>query len=442
MEKNIWSHLPYLLVSDEQGNLFEIPELRMVGMALNEFQLPAADELIPLPEGSDLFHLPGRTAVGFHPESGEIVALDEYQGQRIYAASAFMAPAHTQFYRSAFIKQKNAPRLPLYAYTAVGWKNDQLFVAGTRIDADERQDFKHVDLTAIESAALKMAKRFPQNRLVQHLVENCVFTYGCPAARNFVMQRWEAPIPTSPSCNARCVGCISHQPKKTKVTATQHRLNFVPTPEEIAEYVVPHLEKAPRAVASFGQGCEGEPILQADLLEAAIKKIRQRTAKGIINLNTNASLPDALERLFRAGLDSIRVSLNSAQKIFYDRYYQPVNYEFEDVIKSMEIARKFNRFISLNYFIFPGFTDHPDEISALEKIIARTKVNLIQARNLNMDPDWYIESLKLNEISPDFIGVKNWLKKVPQKFPFIRFGYFNPPEEIVTQSLRLISNSQ
>ncbi|NOZ61001.1 MAG: radical SAM protein [Calditrichaeota bacterium] len=441
MLKNKWSHLPYLVVSNAEGKLFEIPELRMTGMALDQFQLPGADELIPLPEGSDLFELPGRTAIGFQPESDELVALDEYQGEPVFAAAAFMAPAYVQFLRASFLKKENAPRLPLYAYTAVGWKDGKFFVSGTRIDPDERQDFRHVDLGAIDKAALKMAKKFPRNRLVQHLIENCVFKYGCPAARNFVMQRWEAPIPTSPACNANCVGCISFQPKNTTVTAAQNRLNFVPAPEEIAEFVVPHLEKAPRAVASFGQGCEGEPLLVGDLLEEAIKKIRQRTAKGIINLNTNASLPGVIEKLFRAGLDSVRVSMNSAQKLFYDRYYRPNNYTFDDVLTSIEIARKFNRFISLNYFVFPGFTDHPDEISALKEIISKYKINLIQARNLNMDPDWYTETLQLNRLSPDFIGIKNWLSNLREDFPFLRFGYFNPPEKIVSESLKLILNS-
>ena len=441
MKKSNWTHLPYLVVSDEEGNLFEIPELRMTGISLNQFQLPEADDLIPLPEGSDLFQLPERTPIGFHPESGEFVALEEYQGQPVFATAAFMAPAYVQFHRAGFLKKENAPRLPLYAYTAVGWKDGIFFVSGTRIDPDERQDFRHVDLDAIEKAALKMAKNFSGNRLVEHLIENCVFKYGCPAARNFVMQRWEAPIPTSPSCNANCVGCISFQKKDTTVPAAQDRLNFIPTAEEIAEYVVPHLETAPRAVASFGQGCEGEPLLVGDLLEEAIKIIRQRTSKGIINLNTNASLPDVTEKLFRAGLDSIRVSMNSAQKIFYDRYYQPQVYSFDDVLSSIEIARKFNRFISLNYFVFPGFTDHPDEISALRKIIDKYKINLIQARNLNMDPDWYTETLQLKTLSPDFIGVKKWIADLSKDFPFLRFGYFNPPEEIVSQSLKLISNS-
>ena len=59
--------------------------------------------------------------------------------------------------------------------------------------------------------------------------------------------------------------------------------------EEIAEVAVPHLGSAPRPVVSFGQGCEGEPLLQAPLLEEAIRLIRRKTFAGTINLNTTST---------------------------------------------------------------------------------------------------------------------------------------------------------
>ena len=55
------------------------------------------------------------------------------------------------------------------------------------------------------------------------------------------------------------------------------RLSFVPTPQEIAEVAGPHLARAERGIASFGQGCEGEPLLQARVIEVAIRLIRART---------------------------------------------------------------------------------------------------------------------------------------------------------------------
>lgn len=425
------SRLPYLVVSDGNGNVFEIPELRMAGMALTKYVTPQLDELIPLPEGSDLFELPNRKPIGYDPHSKSFVELEEYEDAKIYAAAAFMAPAYVQLYRSGYITKPGAQRLSLYAYTAVGWRNNKFFVAGKRIDDDTRQDFRHFDFQILENSAQLLMNKFPNNRLIHHLMENCVLRYGCPAARNLAMSRWECPVPTSPTCNADCVGCISKQPKETGVCASQNRLNFVPTVAEIVEFTVPHLENAPRAVISFGQGCEGEPLMVSETIEAAIKEIRKRTNRGIINLNTNASLPDRVERLFAAGLDSIRVSMNSAQKYYYERYHRPKNYVFEDVIESLRICQKHNRWSSLNYFIFPGFTDHRVEIAALENILSEIKISLIQARNLNIDPEWYMNELALDELSNEFIGVKKWIDLFQKKYPNMRFGYFNPSREII-----------
>ena len=420
---------PNLVVSDGCGNLFEIPDLLMAGMTLAMPTQPEEATLLPLPFGSDLFELPKRVPIGYHPKRREFVEVREYQGKPVYAAAAFMAPAYVQCYRSAYVTLPGAPRLALYSYTAVGWRGGKFVVAGLRIDPDTRQDLRFVDLKEIQRRGRAMLKRYPNNRLVRHLVDNCVCRYGCPAARNFVMERWECPVPTSPACNADCVGCISKQPDTSGVTPPQERICFTPTPEEIAEFTVPHLNSAPRAVISFGQGCEGEPLLVGDVLEAAIRLIRRRTAAGVINLNTNASRPQIVERLFEAGLDSIRISLNSAQTDDYAAYYRPRDYGFADVLESAKIARRFNRWASINYFVFPGLTDHPAEIAALERLIEQTRINMIQTRNMNIDPEWYGEMLRLAERGGGQIGIPAWVAYMRRRFPWVKFGYFNPPRE-------------
>jgi len=53
------------------------------------------------------------------------------------------------------------------------------------------------------------------------------------------------------------------------------------------------------------------------VIEPAIRAIRSITGRGTINLNTNAGMPDRLGRLCEAGLDSIRVSLNSVRRHCY-----------------------------------------------------------------------------------------------------------------------------
>lgn len=428
MKSNSVDNLPSLVVSDGHGNVFDVPKLKMAGMNLNSPRLPQKRELVPMPFGSELYELPGRIPVGFDPVQDEFVELPEYEGNPVTAVAAFMAPAHTQILRAAYRTCKGAPVLPLFSFTAVGWREDDFWVAGVRVDADIRQDPAQFNDKLVEQRAQETVNRFPNNRLVEHLVENCVRRYACPAARNFVLGRWEYPVPTSPACNARCIGCISYQPTD-KVTASQDRLNFVPTVEEIVEFTVPHLENAPRAIISFGQGCEGEPLMQADLLEESIREIRRRTDKGTINLNTNGCYPNVIDRLCAVGLDSIRVSLNSAQANLYNAYFLPRDYVFDDVVESIRVMNKYGRWVSLNYFIFPGFNDNPKEMASLGSLLDAVQVNLIQMRNLNIEPEWYINELGLGENGSDVIGILKWMEIFQEKFPNLRFGYFNPPKE-------------
>jgi len=249
------------------------------------------------------------------------------------------------------------------------------------------------------------------------------------------MDRWEAPVPTSPSCNARCVGCISLQDKKeSPISETQHRLDFVPTVDEIVQFTVPHLENAPNAIMSFGQGCEGEPLMQWELLRDAIKAVRAKTNKGIINLNTNGSKPQAVEELFKAGLDSIRVSMNSAQEKWYNMYIRPVNFTQADAWESLRVARRYKRWASINYFVMPGITDTQEELTALKGLISDSRLSMIQWRNFNIDPDWLFNRIEYRD-SSEPIGVKNVMNKIKEDFPHVYFGYFNPHKDVILSNL-------
>jgi len=418
---------PSLVFADLKGNIADFPQLNMAGMSGGQFVRPALDDLIPLPEGSELFVLPSRMPIGCHQDTGAPVLLEEnpyHPGMPIQAVAAFMSPAHTAILNSAYqTKAGNAPRLPLFAYTAVGWLKDQFWVTAFRSDPDTRQDSRQFDQAVITRKTKKKLKEFSDNRLVQHLGK-CCLTYGCPAARNYFLDRWEAPLPTSPICNARCVGCISLQPAGS-CSASQDRIRFVPTAQEIAAVAVPHLQKAEHAIVSFGQGCEGEPLLQAAVIEEAIRLIRKKTTRGTINLNSNASLPQAVALLARAGLDSLRVSLNSAQDAFHRRYYRPTGFSLDHIRESIRTMKKANRFVSLNYFIQPGVTDSPEEFAAFSDLVETCRPDLIQLRNLNMDPEWYLQTLNFRATEKP-LGMRTWLHMVHQRFPALRFGYFNP----------------
>ena len=267
----------------------------------------------------------------------------------------------------------------------------------------------------------------PDNRLRQHL-EKCALTYGCPAAKNFFLGRYEAPLPTSRHCNASCLGCISLQDNDDMVHC-QDRIGFIPSPEEISEVALTHIARVKHAVVSFGQGCEGDPLLAAHALEPAIRMIRSETGRGTINMNTNGSKPDVLARLFDAGLDSIRVSLNRVREPFYNAYFRPRGYEFSDVVRSLDIARDRRKFSSINYLNCPGFTDTPEEIEAVKSFIRKHRINHVQWRNLNFDPLRYWKAM--DAVSPHGrpLGMGNMLRQVRDSSPDLTYGYFNPPKE-------------
>ncbi len=420
--------IPNLVYADASGQIYDHPGLKMAGRSGRLFHPVEPQDLIPLPEGSELFVLPNRLPVGWDQATDEMIALDEdpeKPGVPVQAVAAFMAPAYTQTALAAYKRPEGvASPLPLFAYTAVGWYKGRFWVAGFRSDPDPRQDFRNFHPKLIREKTLARLKHDKRNRLVQHLGK-CSLTYGCPAARNLFLGRWEAPLPTSPVCNARCLGCLSYQPEGGP-PATQERIRFVPTVDEVAGVAVPHLKRAKKAVVSFGQGCEGEPLLQGRLLRDSIKRIRCETSRGTINLNTNASLPDVVEELIEAGLDSMRISMNSVRPPYYKAYYRPRGYTHEDVLTSWRLMKEAGRFVSLNLFVMAGLTDEMDEFHRLCELIDELGLDLIQLRNHNIDPDWYLDSVGY-EYTGIRLGVRNMLKMLKKRFPDLKFGYFNPP---------------
>ena len=417
------SHSPYLLYSDGKGNIFEDDTLYAVGRAGWDAFPVEIDEWIKLPEGGSLYELPGRKGIGIDVITGEMRLCEKG-----WAVAAFIPPAHTGTFIAAFETVPEAETLPLFCYTAAGWHNDEFYVTALRIENDIRQECAGYDPEKIELGVEAMLEAYPNNRLVNHLAETCCRTYTCPAARNYFIGRWECPIPTSPACNSNCIGCISFQPESESITSPQDRLQFKPSVEEIVEFTVPHLMNAPFPLVSFGQGCEGEPLLMWETIKESIKEIRKHTSRGSININTNGSMPKAVRALCEAGLDSIRVSTNSLQKSWYEKYYRPNNYKFEDIIESLRIVDEFGGWSSINYFVFPGMTDTEGEYEALRKVIKETNLKMIQWRNFNIDPDWYLGKMGITEPMEVF-GIRNMMDMLRDEFPNLKYGYFNPPME-------------
>jgi pyruvate-formate lyase-activating enzyme len=422
------SEYPKLILSDPEGNIFDHPSLKLSGRSGDRFILPHPSELVPLPKGSQLFTLPGRIPVGWDKEKRSFVSSEKAKlGKKeveCAAVAAFLPPGYIRLLLPATQLKRKAPTLPLWAYSAVGWKDEKFWATGLFIDPDPHWNPKYFENDRLLKRKVEtFLSEAPKNRLLRQL-SRCALEYHCFAAKNVFFRRWECPLPTSPSCNADCLGCISLQPSEC-CPASMERIRFVPTVDEVMEVALSHLNEAADAIVSFGQGCEGEPLMQWGLLERSIRELRERTDRGTINLNTNGSFPGRVEKLCDAGLNSLRVTLNSPHREYYNRYHNPKGYTFGKVVDSLTKAKEKGIYTSINLLVFPGFTDKEDEVEGLIGLIRDTNLDLIQMRNLNIDPDLYLKTMGGGE----GMGISEMIEVLKKEFPSLQFGYFNRTKE-------------
>ncbi|GAB7140245.1 radical SAM protein [Deferribacterales bacterium RsTz2092] len=407
---------PSLVYANSKGEIFDHPELNMSVHSAGYDMLPYENELIELPKMSRLYYMPHTQAMGFDANKSQYVALPDS-----YAVSVFLPPAYLRTYLPSY-KRTKPEIMPLYAYTAVGWNNGHFVVPAIKVDDDSHWNPALYDYTdKFKQQVDVYLKRYPKNRLYKQLA-HCALNYHCTAAKNVFYPRWECPLPASPACNARCVGCISLQESEC-CPSPQTRMSFAPTPEEIAEVACNHARDAEKPIISFGQGCEGDPVMVADNIAIAVKLIRKEFPELTINFNSNCSLPDKVAKVIDAGVDSIRVSLNSVVESTYNAYYRPTTYKFADVCKSISIANEARCYVALNLLTMPGVNDRRSEVEALVKFLSKYNVGLIQTRNLNIDIALLEDALKLPV--DEVLGIKNMLKAIKLEHKNIKFGYFN-----------------
>ncbi len=410
--------IPYLIYCTPEGEIREEPRLR--ALAFGDRPLEAAN-LIPLPDGVTLSMMPDRLAVG-QKHRGERQVLAKSRG---WAAAALLPIGYTRTMLPAYEKVPSTEPLPFFGYSAVAGINGRLYVAALRTDDPRKWHPRAFNKRTLTRLVSEKQAAYSNNRVVaQHA--HCALDYSCPTASNLFFGRWEMAIAVSPGCNARCIGCISKQEEEDLISP-QDRLTFVPTVDEIVEVAVPHLEHAEDAIVSFGQGCEGEPLLQWRRIEQAIKVIRSRTDKGVININTNASNSRWLQRLYDAGLDTLRASTISGHVETYTAYYRPIGYSFEDVKESLKRARDAGVYSSINLLCFPGMIDREREVEALLAFVKATGLRLIQLRNLNIDPEVLLPRMPALDSMGKALGMRKMIEIIHHEVPDIEIGNFTRP---------------
>lgn len=412
----------YVVYADENGNVYDHPELLAVGRDGDILTECLPEELIPLPEGATLVSLPGTVPIGLDPDSGEMVKLDGCT-----AVGALLPQGYTRLLLPGYIKKNKSDKLPLFGYTAVVWKDEQFYVAAEQTDHPYKWNPANFSMQEIEDGVNRLKGLYPENRLYQHL-SHCALQYECLTASNNFLNRWEGSVPVSQGCNAGCVGCISEQPEDSGFPSPQTRMNFQPEVEELVEVMLHHL-KEPDRMISFGQGCEGEPSTRATLICEAIRRVRSQTDLGWININTNAGLTDHIKAIVDAGLDLMRVSIISAIDEHYNAYYRPRGYTLENVARSLRYAADQGVYTSINYLMFPGVFDREEEMEAMIQFVKDNGVRLIQLRNLNIDADMYMELIP--PARGEVFGMKQAIEIYRQELPDVVIGSFThvPPRD-------------
>ena len=139
---------PYILYSDGKGNIFEDTSLYTVGRSGWDALPVPEDEWIELPEGGQLYELPGRRGIGI-----DVITGDMRLCEKGWAVAAFIPPAHTGLYLAAYETLPEAPTLPLFCYTAAGWHDNRFYVPAIRIEQDIRQECAGFSQDKVEHGA-------------------------------------------------------------------------------------------------------------------------------------------------------------------------------------------------------------------------------------------------------------------------------------------------
>lgn len=344
-------------------------------------------ELMPLPPGSLLTFLPGR-----------------FVGPGQLAVAAILPPGYVRTLHPWYRQDPRAPVLPLRSYTAVAERGGQFYGACARLDDVRNYGPRGMPSDLRERVEAKTAD-FARNAVVAQIAR-CALRYGCQTAANFFLEQGELAVPLSPVCNAKCVGCLSEP--GSGAPSPQQRVRARLDEAHATRMILAHLEADPDAMISFGQGCEGEPLLVSTQIARIIRQVRRKTGAGIFHLNTNGSLPENLRELIEAGLMSVRVSLNSADPDRYGAYYRP-RYQLADVEASCKLAVGAGLAVSLNLLYFPGVSDTESEMAALQAFLSRTGVGIVQVRDLNIDPAVYLKQMQIRESA---CGFESWSRRV------------------------------
>lgn len=395
--------------SDRSGRLVQATDY--VAAASNGLTDREITSAIPLPDDAIVVPLLDRVAIGID-RSGKPRQL----GAARLAAAAILPLGYVRIALPSYGASARATALDPRPYAAIAAdESGAIVVSAVAIDEDAAAPDRRAD-PAVRLAMSAGLRAQPANRVVRQLAR-CARDYSCRAAVNAFLRVADGAVPVGAPSNEHSADgvLVNARPDAAPTDAAA----FHPAAEEVAEAAAAHLSSGGATVA-FGRACEGEPLLVARILEAAIAEVRTRTDRGTIHLETNGSVPSAIARLALAGLDTVAVRIASARSDTYERLHRPSGYRFTDVRASVAEAVRAKIGVALILLTMPGLTDTPREIDAVIALAGELPAGSeLLLRDLAADPA-RVRALVDTDEQP--IGMLAALERLRTEVSHIRVG--------------------
>ena len=338
---------PRMLFADDQGRIYDHPDYLMVGRSAGPDRPPnrigpdrtARDEPVVLPA-----QMPPRRAGPRIPD-GRLRSQGRNWGEGRPNAGPWPRFSNRGYVRTllpaAEGRREGLRAAPVGVFGGGGFLDGKYVAGAFRVEDNPHWDPRNFDDRKMMPKTGRVAWRATGTIRSFSIWPTAATHNHCFAAKNLFLERWgsafagqqnmQRPLPRVPFRSAQRV--LPGPRMRGSIFARPRR--------QIVDVAAPHLENAPDSIVSFGQGCEGEPLTEAPLIEEAIVEIRNRTKKGTVNLNTNGSLPPGGGKTRgRGGWIPIRVSLNSARPEIYRAYVRPNGFDITDIEQNASFVRR------------------------------------------------------------------------------------------------------
>jgi len=363
---------------------------------------------VALPDGASLIPLADRGALGL-----DRTGAPRPLGAGRFAVGAVLPPGYVRLAHPASVVAAGVPDLAPRAYAAVAAdERGALQVAARRID--DASTFDHRADAGIAARITEGLRARPSNRLVRQLAR-CAKDFHCRAATNAFGAWADCAVPVAAPANEHPPALVSFHGDAMPT----ERAAFHATADEVVDLAAAHLEGGGTQV-SFGRACEGEPLLVPRVVEPAIAGIRERTHRGTIHLESNGSVPAAVGRLARAGLDTIGFRIASARPETYERIHRPAGYRLTDVRASIAEAIAAALAVAVIVLVLPGLTDRERELDEILSLAGDLPAgSQLVLRDLGADAE---RALALVPSAETPLGMERFLERIASDAAHLRMG--------------------